>query len=175
MSCDLDGFKSSFLQIVWTYRYIWFSTQTPCGYIGFQNKIIARVLAWQSGVKVSKMSCRLSPLLKIIPQRKAGRFLSLLQTVMGVLRTSVQNMSHMQRWAVHKYVPQMWQFADLRFADHIFLRFVDIIIFCRLKTSSKYIIFILTNIGLKCFYSNLRSTVGIWDRFELRGVVRRLK
>jgi hypothetical protein len=64
-------------------------------------------------------------------------------------------------------LPQMWQFADLRFAHHIFF------VICELRTKlffadlRKYIIFSLTKISLKCSHSNLRTTFGFWDSFEI--------
>ncbi len=52
-------------------------------------------------------------------------------------------------------LPQMWQFADLRYYEPF--------IFCGLKNFRKYIIFILTKISLKCSRSNLRATFVFWD------------
>ncbi len=51
---------------------------------------------------------------------------------------------------------QMWQFADLRFAYPIFLRFADPNFFCGLKTWQirKFFTFLLTNTYIKCSSSN---------------------
>ncbi len=67
----------------------------------------------------------------------------------------------------------MWQFAILRFADHIFLnlRICDLrtqlfVADLKLPQISKYIIFLLTNISLKCFHSNLRTTLSFQDSLK---------
>jgi hypothetical protein len=66
----------------------------------------------------------------------------------------------------------MWQFAELRFADHFSLRFADLvfadpIIFCRLETSANPQIrkFYPYKYSLKCSHSNLRTTFSFWDSF----------
>ncbi len=71
----------------------------------------------------------------------------------------------------------MWHFADLRFADHIFgglrtqLSFADI----KLPQIRKYIIFLLTNISLKCSQSNLRTTFGFRASFEQGFKINKIK
>ena len=53
---------------------------------------------------------------------------------------------------------------------NILLQFADAICrpnyFLRAQNFRKYVIFLLTNISLKCPHSNLRTTFGFWDRFE---------
>jgi hypothetical protein len=76
-------------------------------------------------------------------------------------------------------LPQMRQFVDLRFADHIFLliedlRIGDPIIFSDMKLLQidKYIIFLLTNTSLKVLTSDLRATFGtVSDRVTWHFVV----
>jgi hypothetical protein len=57
--------------------------------------------------------------------------------------------------------PQMWQFADLRFADPVI----------KLLQKRKYILLTLTNISYKCFHSNLRTTFVFWDSVEFHGML----
>jgi hypothetical protein len=82
--------------------------------------------------------------------------------------------SHTQ---IRKFFPivdlsQMWQYADLQFADHIFLRFADLqlrtqLFIADLKLSQirKYHIVLPKNICLTSSHSNLRITFGFWDSF----------
>jgi hypothetical protein len=68
----------------------------------------------------------------------------------------------------------MLQFAELRFADHIFFAtfefsIYDPNIFCGLKTYTYPQVhnFSPYKYKLKCSHSNLRTTSGFWDSFEL--------